>query len=118
MSSSSKKTTSAPAKTAAKPARAAASPAPAPEAPEAGAQPQAEETQATAQAPQVIDPVPASTHAARPPIDRLERARALPELKSDAVAKPAGEPIQSFKDADRRTMNVVTVAGELFKQEV
>lgn len=107
----SKKTPAAPAKAAAKPAPAAPAAAPQPQADEAQAQPP--ESKAV---PEVLDPAPTSTHAPRLPIDRLERARALPELKAEKIAKPAGEPIQSFKDADRRTMNVVTVAGELFKQ--
>lgn len=109
----SKKTPAAPAKAAAKPAPAAPAAAPQPQADEPQAQPP--ESKAI---PEVLDPVPTSTHAPRLPIDRLERARALPELKADKAGKPAGEPIQSFKDADRRTMNVVTVAGELFKQAV
>lgn len=123
----SKKTPAAPAKAAAKPAKAApAEPTkptePAAADPAAAPQPQADEPQAQPSeakaVPEVLDPVPTSTHAPRLPIDRLERARALPELKNTAAAKPAGEPIQSFKDEDRRTMNVVTVAGELFKQAV
>ena len=61
---------------------------------------------------------PGALVAPHQPIDRLERARALPEIPKDVESRPAGEPIRSFKDADRRTMNVVIVAGELFKQEV
>lgn len=109
----SQKTPAATAKAATKPAKAAPAAAPQPQEDKVQAQPP--ESKAV---PEVLDPVPASTHAPRLPIDRLERARALPELKNTVAAKPAGDPIQSFKDADRRTMNVVTVAGELFKQEV
>lgn len=108
-------------KTPAASAKAAAKPAPA--APAAAPRPQADEAQAAAfdQMMAIVGQIatePGALVAPHQPIDRLERARALPEIPKDVESRPAGEPIRSFKDADRRTMNVVIVAGELFKQEV
>ncbi len=51
-------------------------------------------------------------------VHRLERAQELPEVAADAKAKPVADGIRSFKDIDRRTMNVVLVAAGLAKQEV
>jgi hypothetical protein len=68
-----------------------------------------------------VSPTPSAEHAPEPVpcgVVRLEHARALPEIikgdRGDLV--PGG--IQSFKDTDRRTMNVVVRDGNLFKQEV
>lgn len=49
------------------------------------------------------------------PVTRLETARALPELLGDEGWRPVVHGIQSFKDDDRRTMNVVAVDGMVFK---
>lgn len=55
-------------------------------------------------------------------VHRLARAQALTELeksKDDRVnGTLAQEGIQSFKDVDGRTMNVVVAGGALYKQEV
>jgi cell pole-organizing protein PopZ len=54
-----------------------------------------------------------------PAVWRVERARALLELPASAkTAKLVADGIQSFKDTDRRTMNVVVAGGQLYKQEV
>jgi hypothetical protein len=59
--------------------------------------------------------MPSDTTAA---VHRLERARSLPELAAGEKAKLVADGIQSFKDVDRRTMNVVIAGGTLHKQEV
>jgi hypothetical protein len=53
-------------------------------------------------------------------VHRLERAQALPELTkgTGASGELVADGIQSFKDTDGRTMNVVVSGGALFKQEV
>jgi hypothetical protein len=75
--------------------------------------------QAAADAPQA----PAAEEVAQakesPAVWRVERARALLELPASAkTAKLVADGIQSFKDTDRRTMNVVVAGGQLYKQEV
>jgi hypothetical protein len=84
------------------------------------------ETQAAA-APPVEADKPFSQpvqHEPHPPADtptsvhRLERARALPEATASDKGKLASDGIQSFKDADGRTMNVIVKGGTLHKQEV
>lgn len=49
-------------------------------------------------------------------IDRLELVRELPEIASDVEAVQVKGGIEHFKDADRRTMNVVAYGGQLCKQ--
>jgi hypothetical protein len=51
-------------------------------------------------------------------INRLESARELPEIAKGESTTQVATGIQSFKDTDRRTMNVVLANGVLHKQEV
>jgi hypothetical protein len=51
-------------------------------------------------------------------VHRLEWAQELAELAKRIPADQVPEGIQSFKDTDRRTMNVVLSGDRLFKQEV
>jgi hypothetical protein len=55
-----------------------------------------------------------------PSVHRLERAQALTELAKGTgmSGELVAEGIQSFKDTDGRTMNVVVAGGALYKQEV
>jgi UDP-N-acetylmuramoylalanine-D-glutamate ligase len=55
-----------------------------------------------------------------PSVHRLERAQALTELAKGTgmSGELVAEGIQSFKDTDGRTMNVVVSGGALYKQEV
>lgn len=53
-----------------------------------------------------------------PSVHRLERAQALPTLPEKMIGRPPHEGIQSFKDTDGRTMNVLVADGILYKQEV
>lgn len=50
------------------------------------------------------------------PITRLHLAQELPEYTGPLVLPMIGDGIQSFKDVDRRTMNVAILDGALVKQ--
>lgn len=62
----------------------------------------------------VVGEVPA------PAVHRLERAQALTELAKGTgmTGTLVADGIQSFKDTDGRTMNVMVSGGALYKQEV
>jgi hypothetical protein len=53
-----------------------------------------------------------------PAVHRLERAQELPLLPEKMVGRPPRDGIEAFKDTDGRTMRVLVVGGQLFKQEV
>jgi len=79
----------------------------------------------------VIDAVAGALQAPKPTVDeaifpeafqhgliRLEQAQALPELEAGEPASTTTGEFTNFKDTDRRTMQVVSVDGVLYKQEV
>lgn len=54
-------------------------------------------------------------------LHRLDQAQNLTELDADESAEPANAErtaIESFKDHDRRTMRIVELDGELYKQVI
>lgn len=49
---------------------------------------------------------------------RLEAAQALPEFTGEEKVSACTSGFLAFKDADRRTMRTVSVAGTIYKQEI
>lgn len=54
-------------------------------------------------------------------LTRLDQAQNLPELDADESAEPVCaflSAIESFKDNNHRTMRIVVLDGELYKQAI